>query len=117
MISSNIRTDQNVLRVNYQGLLTRGYKYFDNSSMMCLNLLRRIGIKEIAIAGFDGFGRQGGNYINDSYQEARHADFYEEENRELKSMLREYMDHKPSDVKVHMITPGLFTDMVNNYDR
>lgn len=115
IISSNIKTNDSVLKINYQSLLNRGYRFFDNSAMMCLNLLKRLGAQDIMIAGFDGFQKGGGNYKNDSFQEIRHADSYDEENRELKSMLRDYMEEKPESVRVRMLTPGLFTDMVNRY--
>lgn len=41
--------------VNYQSLINRGYKYFENSTIMLLSLLKRINPSKIVIAGFDGF--------------------------------------------------------------
>lgn len=56
IISSNIKSDtKEDIVVNYQSLINRGYKYFENSTIMLLSLLKRINPSKIVIAGFDGF--------------------------------------------------------------
>ena len=56
IVTSNIERDnENDKIVNYYDLINKKYKYFDNSAMMLLYLLRRIGFKKIYLAGFDGF--------------------------------------------------------------
>src|SRR5699024_8566760 len=70
IISSNIKPDNDKdIVVNYYSLINRGYKYFENSTIMLLNLLKRVNPSKIAIAGFDGFDiNNDKNYMDDSYQ-------------------------------------------------
>ena len=56
IISSNVKSkNDNDIIVNYHSLINRKYKYFENSTMMLLYLLKRLNPKKITIAGFDGF--------------------------------------------------------------
>lgn len=57
IVTSNIRCSlQNSLLVNYSEYLTDNPIIIDNAGLMCMNMLKKIGIKRIYIAGFDGFG-------------------------------------------------------------
>ena len=50
-----------------------GYRYFDNSTIMLLNLMKRLNPSKITIAGFDGFRTDWAqNYADSSYQNNRH---------------------------------------------
>ncbi len=54
IVSSNIKevsSEDSV--VNYNSLIDRRYKYFDNSTIMLLNLVNLLRVAKIAIAGFD----------------------------------------------------------------
>ena len=67
VVSSNIKPEKDDdIIVNYHSLINCEYKYFENSTIMLLNLLKRIRVKSITIAGFDGFeaGNEN-NYLDD----------------------------------------------------
>lgn len=69
IISSNVKsdTDQDIV-VNYHSFINRGYKYFENSTIMLLNLLKRVNPRKVTIAGFDGFSENvDKNYVDASY--------------------------------------------------
>ncbi len=70
ILTSNIKTSagckENI--VNYNLLLKRGWKYFDNSTIMCLRLLSKLDAENIAIAGFDGYKTDNNteNYVDNN---------------------------------------------------
>ena len=55
IVSSNIKSDRADYIIDYNGLIDHSLKYFDNSAVMLLNLLLKIGIDRFDIAGLDGF--------------------------------------------------------------
>lgn len=73
IISSNVKADNDGdLVVNYHSLINRGYKYFENSTIMLLNMLKRVSPRKIVIAGFDGFSEENEkNYSDNSFQNDR----------------------------------------------
>lgn len=54
--------DKDETVINYNRAIKRGWDHFDNAVICILRLLGRLGIHEVAIAGFDGF--------KDSYNES-----------------------------------------------
>lgn len=110
IISSNIRsTDRNDLMVNYHSLINRGNKYFENSTIMLLNLLKKINVTSLAIAGFDGFSETTpSNYADASFQNARHKHEFAELNKEISKMLVEYRQMLLGQCTVKIITPSIY---------
>jgi 4-hydroxy 2-oxovalerate aldolase len=55
--TSNITTkcDEDLIIVNYASYLNAEPLIFDNAGLMLLNLLHKTGIKQVILAGFDGF--------------------------------------------------------------
>lgn len=112
IVSSNINPkDEASFLVNYYSLINMNYKYFENSTIMLLNLLKRLDVKRITLAGFDGFDiHKQDNYFDASFQNDRHRDEFESLNTEIKMMLREYMEMVEDTCVVQSITPSLFFD-------
>lgn len=52
-----------VMILDYKKWINVGERTYDSSAVICLNLLKYIGIKDIALAGFDGFSIN----INENY--------------------------------------------------
>lgn len=68
-MTSNISTkkDSRMLLFDYLSYTNEESCIFDNSGLMCMNLLNRIGIKQIFLMGFDGFSINiKENYYNDA---------------------------------------------------
>lgn len=110
IISSNIRCDdkKNIV-VNYHSLINRGYKYFENSTIMLLNLLKRVNPGKIAIAGFDGFREdEVENYADSSFQNKRHIGEFATLNKEITEMFSDIIDTMYPDCVFEMITPSLY---------
>lgn len=109
IISSNIKADQDAVIVNYHSLINRGYKYFENSTIMLLNLLKRIEVSKISLAGFDGFETdKKSNYADDSFQNDRHRSEFDDLNKEIASMLAEITETLAGKCDIHFITPSRF---------
>lgn len=110
IVSSNVNSDStNDYIVNYHSLINRGYKYFENSTMMLLNLLKRVGASKIAFAGFDGFEKsEETNYVNTSFQNERHKVEFEDLNRELSLMLTDFVNMMEDNCEILFITPSKF---------
>ena len=65
IVTSNIFSDQVYMRVNYSELIGKEKYVSDNAGMMALRFLISCGVKEIYLAGFDGYSRNmEENYIN-----------------------------------------------------
>lgn len=114
IVSSNVKSDSpGDIIVNYHSLINRGYKYFENSTIMLLNLLKRIGVSKITIAGFDGFYEDlEKNYSDDSFQNQRHVGEFKLLNKEIKSMFSEIVETMSPNCKFEMLTPSLYQDVI-----
>ena len=110
IVSSNVKTDSTDRVVNYHSIINRGYKYFENSTIMLLNLLRRLDVKKISIAGFDGFELDKEcNYSDDSFQNDRHIAEFDELNRELSLMFGDFAKTMEGSCEIKFITPSRFS--------
>lgn len=112
ILCSNIKPDgreQSSIVVNYHSLINHGYKYFENSTIMLLNLLKRIEVKEIAVAGFDGFetGKKD-NYYDSSFENDRYIAEFDAVNADIESMLKNIAATVKEKCKISFITPSRF---------
>lgn len=114
IVSSNIKPDcENDIVVNYQSLINRGYKYFENSTIMLLSLLKRLNPSKIIIAGFDGFNEDSEkNYFDDSFQNDRHVMEFSTLNKELSEMFREIVETMSPDCKFEFLTPSFYENIL-----
>ena len=114
IISSNVKTDHvSDVIVNYHSLINRGYKYFENSTIMLLNLLRRVNPIKITIAGFDGFDEKNNeNYADSSYQNERHVREFAILNKEIREMFKEIVATMSPACSFEMITPSIYDEIM-----
>lgn len=115
IISSNIKSDNSKdIIVNYHSLINRGYKYFENSTIMLLNLLKRINPSKITIAGFDGFSEESDkNYSDKSFQNERHVNEFALLNEEITAMFGEIIDIMTPACEFNIITPSIYVERLN----
>lgn len=67
IVTSNILSQINfspVIPINYSSLLLSNENVFDNAGLMLINLLLKLGVTNIFLAGFDGFSNSASDYIN-----------------------------------------------------
>lgn len=112
IVSSNVKSDaQSDMIVNYHSLINRGYTYFENSTIMLLNLLKKLSPKKVTIAGFDGFKEDAPkNYSDSSFQNERHVGEFALLNKEISEMYEDVVAAMSPNCKFKMLTPSLYED-------
>lgn len=104
--ASEEKMDGKTIVVSFIGLVKCGWEHLDNSTIMLLRLLDKLGISEIAIAGFDGYGYSG-NYVNAELSAAVEDPI--SMNSEIGDMLTDYMETRShKETKIYFITPSRF---------
>lgn len=87
-------------RVNIAALLDQNALFVDNSLMMLIKLLMRLGVSEAALAGFDGYSQHGENYFDSSkeYTEAcKQAEY-------LNLYMSMFLSNAADQITVHFVT-------------
>lgn len=114
IVSSNVKSScNNDIVVNYYSLINRGYKYFENSTIMLLNLLKRVNPSKIVLAGFDGFDQEvEKNYSDSSFQNERHINEFSMLNKEIKEMFQTIVDTMSPACEFEFITPSLYSEVL-----
>lgn len=114
ILTSNIKVEQDSKEniVNFKSIAKSGWKFFDNSTILLLRLLNKLNVKDIYIAGFDGY-LTGQNYSTEheeleTYEESER---YQELNREVREMLEDFKNHISSNVNVNFITRSKFENV------
>ena len=103
--------------VNYRDLINMvpGVKYFDNSTVMLLNLLNQLFVKQIFIAGFDGFDANAkSNFCREDLSDERFQKDYDVINKDVALLLRQFANTLADDVSVTFITPSRFSCIFEN---
>ena len=95
--------------VNFSSVVKTGWEHFDNAVIYCLRFLDRLGIKEVAIAGFDEFEDAYNGSYADELLPTIHADGKSGElNRELKGMFEDFKKTNSSQMKIEFVTESVF---------
>ncbi len=90
--------------INYSDYIVPGAEG-DNSGLMLIRLLIRLGCKDIALAGFDGFvAETQGNFYNSSHPRYEQQKHFDEKNANIKKQF----DNVRHDVTLQFITPSLY---------
>jgi len=76
----------------------------DNSVIMLLRLLRKIGFDSVCVAGFDGYRSDGKNYV-DSDMVSTHIKGSDENIR-----IKKYLKHLEQEMQIHFLTETLYRD-------
>ena len=106
-----LRTHE-VIRLQREPLLEREERFCDNSFLMLLRILKKIGVKEAACAGFDGYSRVEENYFNPQMEYV----FVREEAEGMNRHMREAIAGEFSSIRLDFITYSRYTE-VEDTDR
>lgn len=108
ILSSNIRDDRrgnNSYIVNYSDLLNSQPLVNDNATLMLLALIIKLDVKEVAIAGFDGFQFDSdSNYADDGLETSLEKDVIIEVNRQISNVVNIYSQT----IRLNFITKSLY---------
>ena len=81
---------------------------YDNSTMMLLNLLKILEVKEIELAGFDGRKENEQNNVDDTLPNEKKNITYFKINKEITKLIMKYRSKTAGKVKVRFITPSIY---------
>ena len=113
ILLSNIKSkaDSGEHIVNFNRAIKRGWEHFDNAVICCLRLMNKLNIKNIALAGFDGFKE---NY-SESYADVALPSLnpkknWNDLNEEIKSMFTDFALSVKDKMKITFLTDSLFNE-------
>ena len=100
--------DEKETVIGFERAIKRGWDHFDNAVICALRLLRKLEVKEVYIAGFDGFKQT----YNESYADASLPTInpgkkWEELNEEIKEMFADVKAASPN-MQIHFLTESLY---------
>ncbi|MBR1572318.1 MAG: hypothetical protein IJ655_06220 [Lachnospiraceae bacterium] len=111
ILLSNIHTEssENEMVINYNRVIKRGWKHFDNAVIDCLRLLASIHVNNVALAGFDGFKTK----YNESYADASLPTLntdgkWEDLNVEIKQIFADFLETSGVDMQIQFVTDSDF---------
>lgn len=111
IVLSNIKTeaDANEVVVNFNRAIKRGWPHFDNAVICCLRLMNQLNIKNIAIAGFDGFKtKYNESYADESLPTLNPDNKWDELNEEIKEMFGDFVESTKGKMKIEFVTESYF---------
>lgn len=111
VLSSNVRSKpgNNEYIIGFNQLAKGGWKYFDNAGIMCLRLLHMLGVKEVFLAGFDGFKEDSKqNYADDRMPSVNADEDWDVVNKDIAEMLKELVDSLSGSMSISFLTKSLF---------
>lgn len=113
IVASNIKTEagDNELLVNFNLLVKRGWEHFDNSGIMCLRLLNRLNVTDVALAGFDGFAdAYSESYADASLPHINPGKKWEELNEEIKEIFKDFEKSTAGKMQITFVTDSKYND-------
>lgn len=111
IVTSNITENiEDAYKVNYTSLIEEDRKLPDNSTIMLLNLLQKIGVRNVFIAGFDGIKENGENYVNETFVNSGHGLSISESNKVIAKLYRDVKERFINDMKIELITPSIYSN-------
>lgn len=104
----NIIATSNVTKVegnfqyvlNYESLIDKDTEIIDNSLVMLLKAMIKCGVKEVNLAGFDGYSKSQDNYFNTS----REYSFAKEKSRYLNKYVKDFLAAIADKIQVNFVT-------------
>lgn len=110
ILLSNVKTegDGREIVINFDRIVKRGWEHFDNAVILTLRLLEKLQVKEVAIAGFDGFKHKyAESYADPSLPILKSDGKWDELNAEILEMFRDFC-LKAKDLRVEFVTESIF---------
>ena len=111
ILLSNIKTDvdQKEEIINYERVIKRGWPHFDNAVITCLRLLHILHVKNVLIAGFDGFKtKYNESYADESLPTLNPDNNWNELNEEIRLMYQDFLASEGKNINVHFVTESYF---------
>lgn len=107
LCTSNISDGRKIATINYSSYLNEEDAILDNAGTMIINVMRKIGITKISLAGYDGFETtEADNYFNNQLNLN-----IERKNREnINAAMKTYFGKLLSTMDINFITPSVYKE-------
>lgn len=99
---------RDTMLVDYSSLTVEDSILYDNSTIMLLNLLKKVNVSKISLAGFDGLVGEHNNYVDCSFPNTNGRLSVEETNNEVKKLYAMFKRKVQGKIQVEIITPSLY---------
>ncbi len=113
IVLSNIKAsadgDEEIIAFNT--VVKRGWEHFDNAMICALRLMERVGVSDVAIAGFDGFkSRYNLSYADPFLPSLNTGNSWRSLNEEIKSMFEDVKASAVACKNIHFVTTSIFDE-------
>ena len=112
IVLSNIKQQddsQNEVIVNYNRAIKRGWLHFDNAVICALRLMDRLQVKNVYLAGFDGFKKHyNESYADESLPTLNPGGDWDKLNEEIKDMFQDVQ--KTTKLNIVFLTESIYGD-------
>lgn len=115
ILLSNIKTEaeSDELIVNFNSVIKRNWEHFDNAILCNLRLLLKLDVKEVALAGFDGFKTSYNESYADSSLPTLNPDGrWGELNEEIKDMFNDFVLSSKDKMHIEFVTESIFSECI-----
>lgn len=107
IVTSNITTkgSESVKVVDYASYTNEEQVIADNAGLMCINLLNKVGVQRIVMAGFDGFSiNKIDNYFDNSFL----LDVEQERLLQITEAMRKKLAQLQTQIEIRFLTPSAY---------
>ena len=113
ILTSNIETkpSEDTFVFSLNKLIKCGWENMDNSAMLLLRLLDSLNIKNVALAGMDGYTLANNYACKDNEKKITSKDV-DVLNLEIGEMLKDFIKNKSKDMNVRFITDSMFDKII-----
>ncbi len=109
IITSNVKEQTGgAYLVNYSSLIEEDSFLYDNSTIMCLNLMKKMNVQRIALAGFDGLKEKGDNYVDGSFLNQNNMYTIKQLNEEVRRLYQNFKIKAEEKLSVDILTASLY---------
>lgn len=113
ILTSNIHVSvEDTYLIDYTRLIVEDSIMYDNSTIMLLNLLKFVEVKEIVLGGFDGLKEKEHNYVDDTFPDHKTGSTCNEINKEIKRLLEQYKMKTMNRIEIKFLTPSIYEEKV-----
>ncbi|ECP7610350.1 3-hydroxy-3-methylglutaryl-CoA lyase [Campylobacter jejuni] len=108
ILTNNISPNKQIeIVLDYKELAFLNQKFVSNAMILFLNYLIKNNIKEVEIAGFDGYKAGSQNYSYEEYDIQINEEYFKKQNKEITDLLHHLKKH----INIHFITPSIYKDL------
>ena len=90
--------------LNYSSLIDPDTEIIDNSLIMLLKALTKLGAKDVALAGFDGYKKRYSNFYKTNFEYG----FEKDKATYLNDYVKDYLNATRDTLPVTFITPSIY---------